>query len=214
MTTTTDVDINSIAYDAPLAFKLPLGSWVQKKSLAGTNWTTFSADQVPGKDLTGKWIIISGGNNGIGREAALRFADWGANLILACREPPPHESHPNAVVAECRQRANAAGHEKSQIEWWEVNYADLASVKAFAMRWLETGRPLDILWYVDDNHQLAYILDLQACRFMVNIYCTRSEVWKHLGESAIGTVGNPHQLTNKTTATMRVQGQLLHHCHF
>ena len=149
MTTTTAADINNIPYDAPLSFEPPSGWWVQRKSLAGTQWTTLHANQVPGKNLTGKWVIISGGNNGIGREAALQFAAWGANLILACRRSPPHESHPEAVVAECRQRANTAGHEKSQIEWWEVNYADLTSVQAFAQRWLETGRPLDILWYVN-----------------------------------------------------------------
>ena len=163
MTTTKRVDINDIPYDAPLSFEPASGWWVQRKSLAGTQWTTLSADQVPGKNLTGKWVIISGGNNGIGREAALRFADWGANVILACRQPPSHENHPEAVVAECRQRANAAGHEKSQIEWWEVNYADLTSVQAFTKRWLETGRPLDILWYVTDLPNWG-------------VYCTRSEV--------------------------------------
>lgn len=87
----------------------------------------------------------AGGNNGIGKEAALQFATWGANLILACRDPPPHETHPNAVIAECRELANAAGHEKSQLEWWTVNFADLSSVEAFASRWLETKRPLSIL---------------------------------------------------------------------
>jgi len=55
------------------------------QAVRGTN-TTFLTDQhVPGADLRGKWIIISGSNNGVGFEAAKPFAAWGANLILACR---------------------------------------------------------------------------------------------------------------------------------
>jgi len=95
--------------------------------------------------LSGKWIIISGSNNGIGREAALAFARMGANLILACRDPPPTETHPEAVLAECLSEAKKSGHLDSTIEWWQFNGADLESVDAFAQRWLDTGRPLDIL---------------------------------------------------------------------
>lgn len=90
--------------------------------------------------------MISGSNNGIGREAALSFARWGANLILACRDPPPtsHETRPEAVVEECLNLAKSKGH-VSQVEWWQIDMANLASIEAFAKRWLETGRPLDIL---------------------------------------------------------------------
>jgi NAD(P)-dependent dehydrogenase (short-subunit alcohol dehydrogenase family) len=96
-------------------------------------------------DLTGKWIVISGSNNGIGREAALQFAAWGGNLILACRDPPPRETHPTKVVEECKEKAKEAGHTDTTIEWWELDCAKLGSVEAFAKRWLDTGRALDIL---------------------------------------------------------------------
>jgi nucleoside-diphosphate-sugar epimerase len=141
----TALDINKIPYDAPLSFDGPDPKWCSKKSFEGTWWSTLTIKDVPHKDLTGQWVLVSGGNNGIGREAALNFADMGANVLLACRQPPPHEIHPEAVVAECKSRARAAGHEKSQFEWFEVNYADIASVEAFAQRWLDTGRPLSIL---------------------------------------------------------------------
>lgn len=97
-------------------------------------------------NLTGKNIIISGSNSGIGREAALAFARMGANVTLACREyVPEHEPHPSAVVEECRLLASKHGHPDSEIEAWNLDLAHLASVEAFAERWLKTGRALDIL---------------------------------------------------------------------
>lgn len=89
--------------------------------------------------------MISGSNNGIGREASIQFAKWGANLILISRDAPNNEIHPLTVVDECKEAAAAAGHEKSQIEWWEADYTRLSDVEALAKRWLDTERPLDIL---------------------------------------------------------------------
>jgi len=66
----------------------------------------------------------------------------GANLCLACRNPPPTEPHPEEVVEECKANAKMAGHVASEIEWWELDMSSLASVEAFAHRWLDTGRPL------------------------------------------------------------------------
>ncbi|KAL3462011.1 hypothetical protein BJX64DRAFT_299812 [Aspergillus heterothallicus] len=113
--------------------------------LRGTNPTTLTEKDVRVPSLTGKWIIITGSNNGVGFEAAKKFAGAGANLILACRDPPPTEQHPNAAVAACKSLASAAGHDATTIEWWELDMADLSSVDAFARRWLDTHRPLDLL---------------------------------------------------------------------
>ena len=118
--------------------------WRGRMLIKGLNTTTITSAQVPGKDLSGKWVIVSGANSGIGREAVLSFAAWGANIILACRQPPPTEAHPDVVVAECKDIAKKHGH-ASVFEWWEINNIDLSTVEAFAQRWLDTGRPLDIL---------------------------------------------------------------------
>lgn len=114
------------------------------QALRGTNSTSLSKQQVPGIDMTGKWIIISGSNNGVGYEAAKSFAAWGANLILACREPPTWELYPTAAVKECKELAEARGH-SSTIEWWEIDMANLNSIEIFCRRWLKSDRALDIL---------------------------------------------------------------------
>ncbi|KJX95935.1 hypothetical protein TI39_contig853g00002 [Zymoseptoria brevis] len=139
-------EIDLIPYDAPLSITEPTKAWLNSHggSLRSEYRNTLPESTVPGCDLTNKWIIISGSNNGIGRDAALSFAKWGANLILACRDPPPHETHPTAVVEECLKVAKEAGH-VSEIEWWELDNADLKSVESFAKRWLDTGRGLDVL---------------------------------------------------------------------
>ncbi|KAE8149937.1 hypothetical protein BDV25DRAFT_119652 [Aspergillus avenaceus] len=114
------------------------------QALRGTNATYLTDRDFPGPTLRGKWIIISGANNGIGYEAAKSFAAWGANLILACRDPPEPELHPRLAVRHCTDVAISQGHQ-SLIEWWELDMADLRSVEAFCNRWLQTDRPLDIL---------------------------------------------------------------------
>jgi hypothetical protein len=144
-------EIDQIPYDAPLTFPEPPQKW--KNDRAGLNGRVgingnrsefVNEDQLPPIDLSEKWVIVSGSNNGIGREAALAFARMGANLILACRDPPKTEKHPESVVLECEAEAKKFGH-VSTVEWWMFDCADLASVEAFAQKWLDTGRPLDIL---------------------------------------------------------------------
>lgn len=137
------IDINTIPLDAPLSIAEPSRSWTLKQNHRGANR---KKAVLPAVDLTGKWIIVSGSNNGIGREAVLQFAAWGANIVLACRKnTPAWETQPNTVVQECKERAKQAGHIDSEIEWWELDCARLETVEDFAIRWLKTERPLDVL---------------------------------------------------------------------
>ncbi|KAL2060792.1 hypothetical protein VTL71DRAFT_8844 [Oculimacula yallundae] len=144
---------DTIPYDAPLEnlntilkkrglSPESLPGWARKKSQAGSNSKHLT---VPSADLRGKRVIITGSNSGIGREAALQMAAWGAHLVLGCRpNPPPHEMHPDAVVSECIEVAKKAGN-VIEAEWWPIDHADLKTVDAFAQRWLATGHALDIL---------------------------------------------------------------------
>jgi NAD(P)-dependent dehydrogenase (short-subunit alcohol dehydrogenase family) len=142
MAASKGVDINTIPLDAPLSILEPPITWIVAQNLKGVNSKRLT---LPDVDLSGKWVLVSGSNNGIGRHAAIQFAAWGANVILAARDPPERETHPSKVVEECKEAAGKKGHEKSTIEWWEVDYSKLKSVEALATRWLDTGRPLDIL---------------------------------------------------------------------
>jgi NAD(P)-dependent dehydrogenase (short-subunit alcohol dehydrogenase family) len=114
------------------------------QALRGVNSTFLTEQHVPGADLTGKWIIITGSNNGVGFEAAKALAALGPNMILACREPPAWELHPTEAVKQCQALSEAQGH-SSTIEWWEIDMADLDSVEAFCERWIKRDRALDIL---------------------------------------------------------------------
>ncbi|KAJ8606116.1 hypothetical protein MRB53_041192 [Persea americana] len=141
------VDINSIPYSAPLSIAEPSWFWTRRASYRGANSTFIRPAAMPPRntDLTNKWVIITGSNNGIGREAALQFAAWGANIILGCRDnTPPHETHAEVVVEQCLLEARKAG-KKISVEHWHIDMADLKSVEAFGKRWLDTGRPLDLL---------------------------------------------------------------------
>jgi len=56
-----DIDLNTIPYDAPLSFELPTKKWCDAQSMKGaTWWTTLAPTYVPGKDLSGHWVIITG----------------------------------------------------------------------------------------------------------------------------------------------------------
>jgi NAD(P)-dependent dehydrogenase (short-subunit alcohol dehydrogenase family) len=116
--------------------------WSSWHALKGTNSRRLTISEA---DLRNKWIVLTGGNSGIGFEAALQFVKWGANIVLGCRQPPPHEMHPDAAVEKLKAAALAAGHENTVIEWWKCDMSSLESVEAFGKRWLAKDRPLDIL---------------------------------------------------------------------
>ena len=86
--------------------------------------------------LTGKRIIITGGNSGIGYHAALKLARKGAQVVLACRDRQRGEE------ALARLHADSPG---TQIELAVLNLASLSSVRDFAEKELTRQRPLHVL---------------------------------------------------------------------
>src|SRR5579863_3490584 len=81
-------------------------------------WT---ADDIP--DLSGKTIVVTGGNSGIGYEAALEFARKRAEVILACRDLG------KARTAAAQITGSASG---AQVEVMELDLSNLASVRGFS----------------------------------------------------------------------------------
>lgn len=98
----------------------------------------------PQMDLRGKNVLISGANSGIGYEAAFTFALWGAKVIMACRDPPVRETHPLKAMELIIERGEGK-IDKSQLEWWQVDYTKLKSVQALGDRWVQSGMVLDYL---------------------------------------------------------------------
>lgn len=108
-------------------------------------------------DLTGRWAIVSGGNSGIGRECARTLVSWNCNVILACRDPPPHEPHPDQVIKELKEMlaessSKSAESKQPELEYWQIDYSSFKSVKAFAEKWLASGRTL---YYLFNNAGLG-----------------------------------------------------------
>jgi NAD(P)-dependent dehydrogenase (short-subunit alcohol dehydrogenase family) len=96
------------------------------------HWT---ADDMP--DLTGRVVIVTGANSGIGFEAARQLAAHGADVTLAVRDT----SKGGAAVARITSQTPQASVRVARLD-----LADLASVRDFAQTWAEANADgLDLL---------------------------------------------------------------------
>lgn len=94
-------------------------------------WTTIDMP-----DLTGKVIVVTGGNSGIGYEAAKAFARKGATTVLACRSMDKATA---ALFALKQETPDALA------EIMELDLASLASVRRFAEAFQANYERLDVL---------------------------------------------------------------------
>jgi NAD(P)-dependent dehydrogenase (short-subunit alcohol dehydrogenase family) len=95
----------------------------------GERWTP--ADIGDLQDVT---AIVTGANSGLGLRTAVRLAEHGATVVLACRDAGRGAS----ALATVRAEVSAADAELA-----ELDLAELASVREFATAW--GGRRLDLL---------------------------------------------------------------------
>jgi len=94
----------------------------------------WNANDVP--DQSGKHIIVTGSNSGIGLEAAKVLAGAGAHVTLACR---------NADKAKDAQSLIKKAHKGAKVETGSLDLASLKSVSAFADAYRKKHGRLDIL---------------------------------------------------------------------
>lgn len=99
--------------------------------MARTKWTF---DSIP--DLSGKTIIVTGGNNGIGYESGKAFALNGARVILACRSMEKGEKAKAEIL-----KLNPRG----SIEVMKIDLMDLSSIRSFAETFTQKNSGLDVL---------------------------------------------------------------------
>jgi NAD(P)-dependent dehydrogenase (short-subunit alcohol dehydrogenase family) len=97
---------------------------------SGFGFDTTAAEVLDGIDLNGKLAIVTGGYSGIGLETTRALADAGAHVVVAGRRPD-------------HAREQLEGIPNVEVE--ELDLADLDSVRAFAQRFLDSGRSIDLL---------------------------------------------------------------------
>ncbi len=88
-------------------------------------------------DLTGRVVIVTGANSGIGLVTALELARHGADVTLAVRDQAKGEAARSRILDQAPAAAVSVGR---------LDLADLASVRAFADEWsLAHPQGLDLL---------------------------------------------------------------------
>jgi len=85
-------------------------------------------------DLTGKVIIVTGGNSGLGYESVKAFAEKGAEVILASRTMEKGD--------EAKERI---GDVPGQIVVMQLDLADFSSIKNFVSEFRNKYKRLDVL---------------------------------------------------------------------
>jgi NAD(P)-dependent dehydrogenase (short-subunit alcohol dehydrogenase family) len=94
-------------------------------------WT---AAQIP--DQSGRTVVVTGANSGLGLVSARELARHGASVVLACR---------NTAKGDQALRAIQAVAPDAQLELAQLDLGDLESVAAFAEGFRASHDGLDLL---------------------------------------------------------------------
>lgn len=96
--------------------------------------SAWTPEQIP--DLTGKTILVTGANSGLGLESTKLFVGHGAKVVMACRNQEKGRQALESIKAEIPD---------ADLELMELDLADLESVKAFAYAFRQRFEKLDVL---------------------------------------------------------------------
>lgn len=89
-----------------------------------------------GRSVSGKTVLVTGGNSGLGFETARVLASCGANVIIACRS--------KANADDAVQRLQAAVP-KAKVDHILLDLSDLKQMKTACDNFISTKKPLHIL---------------------------------------------------------------------
>ncbi|KAF9379671.1 Retinol dehydrogenase 14 [Podila verticillata] len=110
----------------------------------------YSYDQIP--NLTGKYALVTGANQGIGYATTLGLVAHGAHVVMACRSEAKAneaierlhrdvtETYPHSIAA-----AQIAKGDRLKLEFLELDLNDLKKVQKSAQEFLSRRLPLHIL---------------------------------------------------------------------
>src|SRR5262249_45214877 len=98
------------------------------------NQMPWTANDIPAQ--SGRTVVITGSNSGIGYEAALQLAAKGAHVVLACRD----EAKGNAAI-----EAIKSAHPAARLSFLALDLADLGSIRRFADALRGLTPTLDVL---------------------------------------------------------------------
>jgi NAD(P)-dependent dehydrogenase (short-subunit alcohol dehydrogenase family) len=100
----------------------------QHKIGSGFGAQSTADDVVRGIDLSGRLAVVTGGYSGLGLETTRALVRAGARVVVPARRP---------------DAAHSALGDFAEVD--ELDLGDLASVEAFANRFLQSGRPIDLM---------------------------------------------------------------------
>ncbi|WUD76957.1 SDR family NAD(P)-dependent oxidoreductase [Streptomyces sp. NBC_00510] len=107
-----------------------MSTTAQHKIGSGFGARSTAEDVLGGIDLTGRLAIVTGGYSGLGLETTRALTKAGAHVVVPARRP--------ASAQEA-----LAGVERVEVD--QLDLGDLGSVRAFAERFLASGRAVDIV---------------------------------------------------------------------
>ncbi|MDX3230668.1 SDR family NAD(P)-dependent oxidoreductase [Streptomyces sp. ME19-01-6] len=102
----------------------------QHKIGSGFGGHSTADDILTGIDLSGRTALVTGGYSGLGLETTRALTRAGARVLVPARRPATAQEALRGIAG---------------TEVWQLELSDLESVRAFADRFLATGRALDIL---------------------------------------------------------------------
>ncbi|EJD46980.1 NAD(P)-binding protein [Auricularia subglabra TFB-10046 SS5] len=90
---------------------------------------------LPTADFTGKTVIVTGSNVGIGREAARHFVRMNAaRVIMAVRTPSKGEAAKAEIISDPMVLSTRENLASDVVQVWQLDHTSYASVQAFAHR--------------------------------------------------------------------------------
>ncbi|CAG7716512.1 unnamed protein product [Allacma fusca] len=93
-------------------------------------------DESKEENVEGKFVVITGANTGLGKEAAFEMARRGAVVVLACRD----HGRAEAAILDIRKRTP-----RGELIFMELDLSSLESVRRFCKNFNEKFQKIDIL---------------------------------------------------------------------